>query len=153
MYLASRIVLFVSGVLMLVASFLTWYAGRTFKAGRPGISHTEMAWQGEESLAAVLILLLLAVLGAAGFFWRKGRLWLGVLEMIGAVVCLVLILFFIVHNSGVTTIRNVRIESRIGPGAYLGLATTFGLLVAAALGIIGALLQRPRKAADDWEWE
>ena len=149
MYLASRIILWVCGLLTLVASFLTWYRGKT--DGRT--TTVESAWAGAESVSAVIILILLAGLGVLGLTVRGTRLWLAIAEIVGAIVAFVLILMFASYNSDVHVIRGRRIVSEVGPGVWIGLVAAVGVTVAGVLGLIGALLNRPRGVRNEADWD
>lgn len=149
MYLASRIILWVCGLLTLVASFLTWYRGKT--DGRT--TTVESAWAGAESVSAVIILVLLAGLGVLGMTVRRTRLWLAIAEIIGAIVAFVLILMFASYNTADRIVAGRRLVSRVGPGAWIGLVAAVGVMLAGVLGLIAVLMNRPRVARHEDEWE
>jgi hypothetical protein len=130
MLLASRIVALAGGAGFLAASFLTWYWGEG-----QGVRHTEIAWQGEESLAAVICMLAAIALLGVGWAWREGWLALGILELILGIACCGLTMFHIIHNSQSVVVNGRELPGGIGAGAWVGLFFSVVMIVGAILNL------------------
>jgi hypothetical protein len=130
MLLASRIVGLTGGVSFFVASFFTWYWGEA-----RGIRHTEIAWQGEESLAAIICMLIAIMLLGVGWAWRDGWLAMGILELILTIACFGLTIFHIIHNSQPVIVYGQKYPSGISAGPWIGLFAGVVMIVGAILNL------------------
>lgn len=130
MLLASRIVSLVGGAGFFVASLLTWYWGES-----DGIRRSEIAWQGEESLAAVICLLLAIALLAVGWAVPKAWLPLGIIELILAIACFGLTIFHMIHNSQPIIIYGRELKTGLGAGPWVGLFSSVVLIVGSILNL------------------
>jgi hypothetical protein len=156
MFLASRIVSLIGAVGLFVASLLTWYWGE----GR-GIRVHQNAWQGEESLAAVIVMLVAVTLLALGWAVRGGWLVFGILELILNLVSFGLIVFFILHNQEPVVVSGRTVPTGIGAGAWIGLVSAVAMIVGAILNLPsgGPYPRRCNEGGDDLfldeedEWE
>lgn len=153
MFLVGRLVSLSGGIGLFLASFFAWFWGM----GR-GFRMVENAWQGEESLAAVILMLIAMLLLAVGWAWGRGWLALGILELILSVVCFGLILFYIVYNNRPVIIRGHQYPTGIGAGALMGLFSSAVMIVGSILNLSsGGPIPRDEEIAlemddeeDDW---
>ena len=144
MLLASRIVSLVGGAGFFVASFFPWYWGES-----DGFRRTENAWQGEESLMAVLCVLLAMTLIAVGGALPKTWLPVGILQLILVIACLGLTIFHILHNSQPVVVYGRTIPTGIGAGPWVGILASVVMIVGSILNLCsGGPL---RLAVEDYE--
>ncbi len=128
MLLASRIVSLVGGAGFFLSTFFTWYWGED-----RGIRRTEIAWQGEESLAAIICFLIAMTLLAVGWALPKTWLPLGIIELILAIACFGLTIFHMIHNSQPVVVYGRELPSGIGAGPWVGLFSSVAMIVGAIL--------------------
>ncbi len=129
MLLAGRIVSIVGGAGVLLASFLTWFWG----AGEFPLE--ENGWQGAESVAAVVCMLL--AIGLLAAVWISGRGWLalGIVQLVLCVLSSGLTLYFILYNSEPVIVSGRHIPTGIGAGAWLALGSSVVMIVGGILNL------------------
>ena len=145
MLLASRIIALTGGAGFFVASFLTWYWGE----GR-GVRVVEIGWEGEESVAAIICMLLAMALLAVGWAWADGWLAMGILELLLGIGCFGLTLFHIIHNSQPVVINGRELPTGIGAGPWVGLVASVVMIVGAILNLASG---GPYRVVLDEEYE
>ena len=146
MFLSSRIVSMVGGAFVLLASFLTWFWGQG------DFLFEENAWQGEESLAAVICMLVAMALLAAGWIAKRGWLAMGIIELVLSLVCFGLTLYYILYNREPVVVNDRRYPTGIGAGAWIALGASVVMMIGGILNLSsGGPLRDPE--LEDYEYE